>query len=446
MKNLIFAMAKRIKAIKCPQCGSTKAKELRPDYYRCDSCHTEFFIDSDDINIHHKYETPPEYINVRNVAIAIGSFVVFFIFIRILTSAFSSKPSGNDSHSVLDVKKEKEVVFWDRIYEFKGFANANGEGMILIIGSRGVKKGYSVSGEKESCFGIYQAIDEKEILIQPIKGFEKVEISDVDVKSFENGDVYAIINKKKLFKLNIATYELKEIVFETLNLPELAKGVYEIKFAYDGDGFEVVNELGKELYYFPIINKVYSQDAFYKARSKKMPDAKKQVAFQFSKTSDYFPDEKIQLIKYYYWRQIGYPTQRVGFQWTKDFGGSGIFTDKSPYRKVLVLPYVAETSRLISYSDFTPKREYMSGNVGTYDDSEVLISFSPTLSGNRIVQLLDTETAAIKWTMPADMPYLISEDVVKVKNGYLFTAHEKSWLFNTQTKEGKYIEWKFDKY
>ena len=77
---------------------------------------------------------------------------------------------------------------------------------------------------------------------------------------FENGDIYAIINKKKLFKLNRATYEFEEIIFEALNFPDFAKGVYEIKFVYDGDGFKVVNELGKELYYYPIINKVFGED------------------------------------------------------------------------------------------------------------------------------------------------------------------------------------------
>ena len=183
---------------------------------------------------------------------------------------------------------------------------------------------------------------------------------------------------------------------------------------------------------------------FYKMLLRKTPEARKKVAFQFTCNSDFFPDEKIQLIRYDYWQQIGYPTDIPHFAWTKDFGGSGIFTESSPYRKVLVLPYIAEMSRLISYRDFTPDRDYISGTVWAYDDSQVLISFKPSLSGNSIIQLLDAETAAIKWTKPADMDYLLSEDVVKVKGGYLFTANKESWLFNTQNKEGVYIKWEFD--
>ncbi len=439
-------MAKRIKAIKCPQCGSTKAKELRTDYYQCKACHTEFFIDSDDININHKYDTPLKTTNAKPVLIVIGILVGIFIFFNIIRAIFAPEPSSNYTPPtpVIVEEKEEEVIFWDHIDEFNGFANVNGEGMILVIGSRGSKKGINVSEEKNPSFGIYQAIDKKEIFIKPIRGLEKIEISSAEVKSFENGDVYAVINKKKLFKLNTKTYELEEVIFQSLNLPELSEGVFGIEFAYQNDGFEVVNELGKSLFYLPIINKVYTKDAFYSSRTKKMPTAKKQVAFQFSRGSEDFPNEKRQLIKYYYWSQIGYPTHIPYFQWRKDYGGSGIFTENSPYRKVLVLPYIAEISRLISLSDFTPNRNYISGKVLAYNDKEVLISFKPTLSGNTIIQILDAKTAEIKWTMPSDTPHLITnEDVIKVKDGFLFTEYEKSWLFNMVNKESKYIEWDF---
>ena len=44
-------MAKNIKAIKCPNCGSIKKLEIRTDYFRCLNCDTEYFLDDDDINI-----------------------------------------------------------------------------------------------------------------------------------------------------------------------------------------------------------------------------------------------------------------------------------------------------------------------------------------------------------------------------------------------------------
>ena len=50
-------MAKTIKTIKCPTCGSTKITETRQDYYKCYSCDVDFILDNDDININHRHIT-----------------------------------------------------------------------------------------------------------------------------------------------------------------------------------------------------------------------------------------------------------------------------------------------------------------------------------------------------------------------------------------------------
>lgn len=196
-------MAKRIKVIKCPQCGSTKAKELRTDHYQCKSCYTEFFIDSDDINILHKYDSPfgdLNKINTKRILAGIAIVASIFIFFGVFTNVSLQKSSFDYAPPSLPVKiEEKEVVSWDRIYEFRGFANAMDEGMILVIGTRGLKKGYSFSDKKQLFYGIYQAVDEKEISIQPMRSLKEIDTSDTSIKLFENGDIYAIINKKKLW-------------------------------------------------------------------------------------------------------------------------------------------------------------------------------------------------------------------------------------------------------
>lgn len=438
-------MAKQIKAIKCPQCGSTKAKELRTDYYRCNSCHTEFFIDSDDININHRHEplNPANLPNQKYIAVGV---TVFMVVVFLLSTLFyTRKSSVNDYRpSAISANDEKEYFSWTGIEEFEGFANTNGEGMIVVIGEGVYQKGaYSVSKEEEPYMAVYRADNRKQMAFKQIGELKNVKISYSDISVFGNGDVYVIFNKKRLFKLNTTTYELSEVVFQTLGLPEFEKGVFQIEFEYYNDGFKVINELGKELYYFPIINKVYNKNEFYDAQPKKTANAKKQVAFVFAEKSFDYPDEKPLLIKYYYWHQTGYPYDMPHFEWRKDYGGSGIFTDRDPYRKVLISPYQAKDSRIISWKNFTPDREYISGTVLAYDDKEVMIAFSTTLSGNTIVQLLDAETAAIKWTLPADKPYLIG-NYVRVKEGYLFTKYKKSWLFDTQKREGSYIEWDFN--
>ncbi len=437
-------MAKRIKVIKCPQCGSTKAKELRTDYYRCNSCHTEFFIDSDDININHRHE-PLNPANVPNQKYITVGVTVFMVVVFLLSTLFyTRKSSVNDYRpsAISAANDEKEYFSWTGIDEFEGFANANGEGMIVVIGEGVYKKGgYSVSKE-EPYMAVYRADNRKQMAFKQIGELKNCTISYSDIRVFGNGNVYVIFNEKRLFKLNTTTYEFSEVVFQTLGLPEFEKGVFQIEFEYHNDGFKVINELGKELYYFPIINKVYDKNEYYDARPKKTADAEKRAAFVFTGESLEYPEEKPLLIKYYYWHQTGYPYDMPRFVWWKDYGGSGIFTDRDPYRKVLMSPYQAKDSRVISWKNFTPDREYISGTVMAYDDKEVMIAFSTTLSGNKIVQLLDAETAEIKWTLPADKPYLIG-NYIRVKEGYLFSENNKTWLFDTQKREGNYMEWDF---
>jgi len=92
-------MAKNIKAIKCPHCGSIKITTLRPDYYKCDSCGTEFFLDSDDININHNYNYPrnnqDQYKAIRIVLFAVVGFIALMFVIGALSALFSKKPASN---------------------------------------------------------------------------------------------------------------------------------------------------------------------------------------------------------------------------------------------------------------------------------------------------------------------------------------------------------------
>ena len=55
------SMAKTIRPIRCPQCGGTQNTPLAPGLFRCANCHTEYYLDSDDVTVHvrHHYPDPP---------------------------------------------------------------------------------------------------------------------------------------------------------------------------------------------------------------------------------------------------------------------------------------------------------------------------------------------------------------------------------------------------
>lgn len=435
-------MTKRIKAIKCPQCGSTKATELRTDFYKCKSCHTEYFIDSDDIVIHHKHEHAAHNGNIGEKQ----SPKVLLISVCIATALMSVVIFSTGSHSsISDLNIFQGLgmadTFWESVHNFQGFADAKGEARILVIGSKVPTGVYAASGKLRPHIGIYRADDKTKIAVRPIEGFDDEEVSRVSMNSFSNGDVYIILNKKRLFKLNLTTYELEELVFEKQNLKELATGIYEVRFSLHGDGFCVTNNLGQEYNYYPMINQIYPYKDIYAISKQTPPDATKRLGFQFSEASVLFPEEELQLLKYYYWYQPGYPCIKPRFQWNWEYN-SGISSGVSR-RKTLIGNGSIKDSRMISYKNFTPDRHYASGNVLAWDDKQVLISFSNNLSKNPIVQLLDANTAEVIWTVTTDMCNPQEKQVIPVKDGYLFTSYLESWLYNTRNKTSQYIQWNF---
>ena len=74
-------MAKSIKAIECPKCGSTQKTAVRPDVFRCESCGTEYYLDNDDINVnytvrqHAPASATPELTGTRR-AVVVGAVAV----------------------------------------------------------------------------------------------------------------------------------------------------------------------------------------------------------------------------------------------------------------------------------------------------------------------------------------------------------------------------------
>jgi len=140
-------MAKSIKAIKCPHCGSIKVSTIRPDYYKCDSCGTEFFLDSDDININHNYNyprnNPEQYKAVRIVLFAVVGFIALMFIIGVLSSIFSKKSEPNystyRSSNTADKKEEAEPLEWNYASNIL-FLDKDNSPHVVVVGNVGTPR------------------------------------------------------------------------------------------------------------------------------------------------------------------------------------------------------------------------------------------------------------------------------------------------------------------
>lgn len=429
-------MSKRIKVIKCPHCGSVKVKETRTDYYQCEACSTEFFIDSDDININHHYVGPTNNVSQTNIIkyLLIAVAVICFISIpSIIVKCFRSSATHSTPSVFSSMPEEKERFNTEHIMPF---LTKDGRAVVAVFGS--VSKGDYRNEKIDYLMRVYDVKKDEKIKEQRL-AVDKLD--DVQTRTFENGWINVVINKSTWYTIDPSSLELKEMTVYK-NVPELREGFASIEPLYpgDSDGFKVMTNLGKERYYLPLIGKTYTSRELFDACQAKLPNPTIRTAFAFSKQTTDYPEQQIQLVKYTHYVQEGQPKRDSwDFGWCRDFGGkSGIFFGNEGSVKAFISTFDRKMARLINYSDFTPEAIYFSPSVLWFDNSQLLIRYKPTAKEDAeyVYQLLDANTAQRKWSIKAPAKFNTTniENVVRSPEGFLIPSYRSAWLIGNDGK------------
>ena len=421
-------MPTHIKALKCPQCGSTRATKISEDHYRCDSCSTEFYLDSDDITIHHKVETKPApNIFLRRLLFIILAPAAFFSLITIGLIVWGS------SREETSRKGDGEEHMSYACERLMAFSSTAGHPIVVLCGAA---RRDDSSGDWDHAKGFMYFFDGETYEI-----IKKLELPDVtgrvsvtDARQFEDGTYYVILNKKRLFAIDRSTLDVKEIHGEDYKLPEFSEGFGKLALYFHeyGDALEVETNLGKKFVYYPIANKLYTDQSIFKAYEDKLPAPKLRTRFTFSEQmmgSDYM-DEQIQLVRYQTLEQLGYPRRTPHFGWEND--------RHSYYpKKIFVSQYFVEESRLQSYEDFTPGAYYFSPTVLYESDDQILISFKPTAAADakKMLRCLDAQTGQVLWSCSEGLDGLdFCLGVARFSGGYVLVDYSHSWLISSEGK------------
>ena len=423
-------MPTHIKALKCPQCGSTRATKISEDHYRCDSCSTEFYLDSDDITIHHKVETKPAPNTfLRRLLLIILAPAAFFSLIAIGLIVWGS------SREETSRERDGEEHMSYACERLMAFSSTAGRPIVVLCGAA---RRDDSSRDWDHAKGIMYFFDGETYEI-----IKKLELPDVtgrvsvtDARQFEDGTYYVVLNKKRLFAIDRSTLDVKEIHGEDYKLPELSEGFGKLALYFHeyGDALEVETNLGKKFVYYPIANKLYTDQSIFKAYEDKLPAPKLRTRFTFSEQmmgSDYM-DEQIQLVRYQTLEQLGYPRRTPHFGWEND--------RHSYYpKKIFVSKYFVEESRLQSYEDFTPGAYYFSPTVLYESDDQILISFKPTAAADakKMLRCLDAQTGKVLWSCSEGLDGLdFCLGVARFSGGYVLVDYSRSWLIS---REGKVV-------
>ena len=421
-------MPTHIKALKCPQCGSTRATKISEDHYRCDSCSTEFYLDSDDITIHHKVETKPAPNTfLRRLLLIILAPAAFFSLITIGLIVWGS------SREETSRERDGEEHMSYACERLMAFSSTAGRPIVVLCGAA---RRDDSSGDWDHAKGIMYFFDGETYEI-----IKKLELPDVtgrvsvtDARQFEDGTYYVVLNKKRLFAIDRSTLDVKEIHGEDYKLPELSEGFGKLALYFHeyGDALEVETNLGKKFVYYPIANKLYTDQSIFKAYEDKLPAPKLRTHFTFSEqmTGSDYKDEQIQLVRYQTLEQLGYPRRTPHFGWEND--------RHSYYpKKIFVSQYFVEESRLQSYEDFTPGAYYFSPTVLYESDDQILISFKPTAAADakKMLRCLDAQTGQVLWSCSEGLDGLdFCLGVARFSGGYVLVDYSHSWLISSEGK------------
>ena len=421
-------MPTHIKALKCPQCGSTRATKISEDHYRCDSCSTEFFLDSDDITIHHKHETesaPNTFLKRLLLTILVPA--AFFSLITIGLIVWGSSREGTSE------KGSGEEHMSYACERLMAFSSTAGRPIVVLCGAA---RRDDSSGDWDHAKGFMYFFDGETYEI-----IKKLELPDVtgrvsvtDARQFEDGTYYVVLNKKRLFAIDRSTLDVKEIHGEDYKLPELSEGFGKLALYFHeyGDALEVETNLGKKFVYYPIANKLYTDQSIFKAYEDKLPTPKLRTRFTFSEqmTGSDYKDEQIQLVRYQTLEQLGYPRRTPHFGWENDY-------HSSYPKKIFVSKYFVEESRLQSYEDFTPGAYYFSPTVLYESDDQILISFKPTAAADakKMLRCLDAQTGQVLWSCSEGLDGLdFCLGVARFSGGYVLVDYSRSWLISSEGK------------
>ncbi len=408
----------KLKTIKCPQCGSPDYIELSEDKYKCKSCGASYYFDKEkaELNINHNYNGLIDFVKESKKIIfgVIAALLFFFILVFIIPFIFSSHKSQTPHYGTYSVKESdanKEDEYDESTEAIIG-TFYKGEPVVLDF----CKRDYRNINPWKSSFVMKiigkdkNVIEEKTLVDKTDQDDKQIKMFDeLRIQAFTDQSIWLIANNKFIYKLNAETFQIEPMNDKFVHgMTELASGLSKVEFGYQVDGFKVINNEAVEYYLFPLIDKIFTRDGFYRARSgqngltgKEQPDTG-YFFYDGAKTTDdaIHDNPKKKLYIYSYLNYKHGPRQDFCPGWASM--GQYIAWNRKTYK-------------VQSMKELTPDRYYFYASVVFESPELCVITYKVDISDEspQIMQCIDN-TGKVLWTLPD----------TEMKGSYNCTAHQ----------------------
>jgi hypothetical protein len=189
----------------------------------------------------------------------------------------------------------------------------------------------------------------------------RIGLTDLHLKQLSSDDTYVLYHNA-VYQVSAAPPAVTDVTQALLGGQRaLASGVANLDVgSNEGDRFYIFTNDGHQLSFYPLIRRTYTDDEQWDAAHSRprLPGSQVRTGYAFSERGMQYREAPVQLLTYQYRDNGGGPSVHPTFAWQDDYGGSGIFTSADPHEKTLISRSDAAISRLLSYCDFTPGRQY----------------------------------------------------------------------------------------
>lgn len=219
-------------------------------------------------------------------------------------------------------------------------------------------------------------------------------VRDARFQRMSDGRLFLVLDKSRLFSFDFASKVWVDARPLLERQPELAGSVVRIETGYpaEGDALRVMTADGVRRYFYPGVNIAPTYDELIRlVAGYRHPDAAQTHGFAFAVKAHGGVGPQ-HLVRY---------SRLDNKNGPRVFSGHLEWTGEGDDRHIVVHNYIFRQAHLSKAEFFTPGRRYYRASVLYADKEEVVIFFCPDPDPNTpfLLQSLDPETAAVRWTL-----------------------------------------------